>query len=498
MHKRLFFIFALIITGLWVMPVQAAGSSWTAWLYEAEIGRMTKVDSSGTTLQQFQLPNDISGAYSQHAAVSADGLLVAYGATSSSTNQVYIFDLTTNKNIYTFDVPQNASTSFDFSGGPLNFSEGDSTFAFSYANVGIPWTLVVIDIVTFSASSLKQNDPIAAGLGDTGVYFIPVVAYNRSKQITFLMIPLGTDGSPTYPAYTWNRDSNTISPNNAYITPDTDTFTLTNEVISTISDDNFPENRMEMTDFPSNNTLQVFDPALGQRYIVTSLPRIYNPRFIQGGERVVVTRIDGNGEGPQTQTLQVLERSGGLSGIINNTPADYINGLLGTTDGFIFSVASGGADPKSRGTTLYFVQTRQVNGGFNAISTWNSPLGASARLIWVSDSEPVSTGPFTSWGHINPPAVPPTQPAAPANGSGSIAVGMQVRVQTTDNDVLNIRSGPGRSFARLGTIGNGTIVIVLEGPQNADGLIWWRVRTPAAVEGWVVDSADGVQTLVPN
>jgi len=61
-----------------------------------------------------------------------------------------------------------------------------------------------------------------------------------------------------------------------------------------------------------------------------------------------------------------------------------------------------------------------------------------------------------------------------------------------------LRSGPARSFARLGTIGNGTMVTILEGPRNSDGLTWWRIRLPTGGEGWVVDSADGVQTLLPR
>ncbi len=493
--KRLMVILLMIIaTSLFIIPAWAADAAWTAWLYETEIGRMTQADSTGATLRQFQLPNETAGAYSQHVAVSADGLLVSYGVISTSTNNVYIYDLTTNKNVYTFDVPLNAATSFDFSGSPLNFSENDSTFAFSYGGVGIPWTLVVIDIPALSASSLKQSDPIAANLNDTGAAFIPTVAINRNKQISFLMIPYGTDGAPTYKAFTWNRDTNTITPNDAYITPDTATFTQTGEVLSTISDDRFPDSRMPFTEFPSNNTLQVFDPATSQRFIVTDLPRIYDPQFIQAGERIAVTRYDDQETGGQTQTLEVVERSGEVSGMVNGAPLSNINGVLGTQDGLIFSVWGGG-DPKSSGTTLYYVETRQVSTPFSAVSVWNSPLGANARLIWVSDSEPTQAGPFMAWGHVNPPTVPPTQTSG---GNGALVIGGQAEVQTTSGDVLNLRSGPARSFARLGTVGDGTLLTILDGPVNADGLNWWRVRLATGGEGWVVDSADGVQTLVPR
>lgn len=495
MFRRLAMMLLLAVTTcLLVMPARAA-TNWTAWLYEAETGLMTQVDSAGATLKQIQLPNNTAGLYSQHAAVSPSGLLVAYGVTSTTANNVYLHDLTTDRNVFQFDVPQNANTSLDFGISSLNFSQADGTFAFGYSGYDIPWKIVVIDIVAKSATSLKQEDPIAAGLAETGLNFIPTVAYNRNKQISFLMIPYGTDGMPTYKAYTWNRDANTVTPNDAYITPDTATFPLTNEVISTISDDNFPNSRMELTGFPVNNTLQVFDPTVNQRFIVTSMPSIYNPRFVQNGERIMVTHYEDQAGGSQTQSLQVMERSGALSGVVSDAPVTGITGVLGTHDGFIFSATSGDNDPKTRSTTLYTVETRQANGDFSAVSTWNSPVGTNTQLIWVSEAEPASAGPFTPWGHINPATIQPTQPAV---SGGALTVGIQAQVQTTANDVLNLRSGPGTSFQRLGTIGNGTVVTLLEGPINADGLNWWRVRLETGSEGWVVDSADGVNTLVPR
>ncbi len=503
MKRLLVMLLMIIAASLLIIPAQAADATWTAWLYETEIGRMTQVDSTGTTLKQFQLPNDAGGQYSQHVVISADGLLLAYAVATESANSVQIFDITTNKIVYTFDAPANASLSFDFSGGTLNFSENHE-FAFGYGGVGIPWKIIVIDVPTFSVSSLKQEDPAAASLAAMNGYFMPTVAYNRGREIKFMMIPLATDGAPMYPAFTWNRDTNVITPTDDYITPDASTFIATKEVITTLSDSRFPESVMAFTGFPANNTLQVFDPASNQRFVVTALPRIYNPAFIQGGERVVVTRYDDQENGPQTQTLEVLERSGGLSGMVNGAPPTGIIGVLGTQNGFIFAAASGG-DPKAGGTTLYTVETRQASAPYNAVSLWNSPLGAVARLVWISNSEAAATTTLPAWGHVNPPAATPV-PTIVGDGDGSgtpvgdsaYAVGVIAEVQTTDNDVLNLRVGPGTSFQRLGTIPNGTMVTLIEGPQNADGLIWWKVRLPNGTEGWVASQVDGVNTLLPR
>jgi uncharacterized protein YgiM (DUF1202 family) len=111
--------------------------------------------------------------------------------------------------------------------------------------------------------------------------------------------------------------------------------------------------------------------------------------------------------------------------------------------------------------------------------------------------------PFPAWGRVEPPTAVGDGAGVHITtgvsaGDSAYAVGVTALVQTTDNDVLNMRSGPGLNFARLGTIANGTLVTLIEGPQNADGLIWWRVRLPNGTEGWVVAAVDGINTLLPQ
>jgi len=49
---------------------------------------------------------------------------------------------------------------------------------------------------------------------------------------------------------------------------------------------------------------------------------------------------------------------------------------------------------------------------------------------------------------------------------------------------------------------SGTVVTLLEGPRQADGLTWWRVRTQVNGEGWVIESINDngkvIQTLIPS
>ncbi len=65
------------------------------------------------------------------------------------------------------------------------------------------------------------------------------------------------------------------------------------------------------------------------------------------------------------------------------------------------------------------------------------------------------------------------------------------------NDTLSVRNGAGIQNAMLERLMDGTVATLLAGPVEADGYRWWRVRTPLGTEGWVVEQADEVQTLVP-
>jgi uncharacterized protein YgiM (DUF1202 family) len=77
-----------------------------------------------------------------------------------------------------------------------------------------------------------------------------------------------------------------------------------------------------------------------------------------------------------------------------------------------------------------------------------------------------------------------------------MVVGAHMRVQTAKGEFLNLREGAGKQFAVITMLKDGAHVTLLEGPTTADGYRWWRVRTSARREGWVVEVIDGLQTLV--
>ncbi len=82
---------------------------------------------------------------------------------------------------------------------------------------------------------------------------------------------------------------------------------------------------------------------------------------------------------------------------------------------------------------------------------------------------------------------------SPASG---LQVGGQARVQVQDEG-LKLRAGPGTNFRIIENLPSGTTVTILDGPQAAAGYVWWKIRASDGNEGWSVEGADGITTLVP-
>ena len=64
-------------------------------------------------------------------------------------------------------------------------------------------------------------------------------------------------------------------------------------------------------------------------------------------------------------------------------------------------------------------------------------------------------------------------------------VGGHAQVAGTQSDGLRLRSDPGLQTTTLLTIQDGTVLSILDGPREADGIRWWRLRSVAdGAEGW--------------
>jgi hypothetical protein len=81
------------------------------------------------------------------------------------------------------------------------------------------------------------------------------------------------------------------------------------------------------------------------------------------------------------------------------------------------------------------------------------------------------------------PVVVPTETDVPLpTTSPDIAIGRYVRVTGTGDVGLSLRAGPGGNYDRVDIASEGEIFIVVDGPRQAGGYDWWKVRDPDNVE----------------
>lgn len=516
--------FWVILFGLllWVaLPVHAQNGSWTALLYDPANGGITAVSADGQVMDTFTLPlPQGTDSYPSHAATGHGGDPFAYVAYNSQTYQGVLVVTHRDQIAAQFPLPLTVADSFQFVADESAFSEDNRDVALGYALDGGGWGLIVLDTLTGQVvNSIRSTDPLVGVLGLPESFGLtPTVRRFANRTITFNLIPSGTEGAATYEGYDWSLDTNTLTNNQVYASLDSDTFPLTGEVVMTLTDGRLENQSANFTFFQANS-LQVYDPTSGARFPFYNVPdaTLSSPHFIQNGELVLVDSSDVN----QNYAWRVLGRDGSLIGTLPT--AATVNEVRGVADGFIYTTS----DFAPGSTTLVYVNTRD---GLDAgIPIWTSAANAFPVIAWAGGDALVSAqAAYPAWMQLAPPVYAPGVEAglAPAPGQpllvspgdvqqggggsgntvapalGVITIGSLATVNTTEGDTLNVRFGPGRTLDVVARVRDGERVTVIDGPRSADGLVWWKIRTAAGIEGWVVESVEDngtrLQTLIPG
>lgn len=86
------------------------------------------------------------------------------------------------------------------------------------------------------------------------------------------------------------------------------------------------------------------------------------------------------------------------------------------------------------------------------------------------------------------PTLAPTLTPAPIV-PGTIGIGTRVEVVGTGNAGLSIRAEAHTNGERLEVANEGELLLIVGGPEEADGYTWWFLRDEAnaAREGWAVE-----------
>ena len=94
-----------------------------------------------------------------------------------------------------------------------------------------------------------------------------------------------------------------------------------------------------------------------------------------------------------------------------------------------------------------------------------------------------------------PTATTTPKPTPTPSVPTEIGVGGYVKVVGAEAEELSYRSGPGLNYARLSIIKDGTILEVLDGPEEANGYTWWRLEDEDGFIGWAAD--DWLEPTLP-
>jgi hypothetical protein len=233
----------------------------------------------------------------------------------------------------------------------------------------------------------------------------------------------------------------------------------------------------------------VYDPAIGARWPIFTRAdwTMYLSRFVLNGRQVAFVAYDGISE-----RTYIMNRDGALAGALPIGVEPY--DLAGVPDGFIYAKQDGGVPG------LYSINLRA--GDADGSRVWSGVPNTFPRIAWVGNVGSADfmfmDPPYAAWPELADPIVDSDAGGSSGGTAATLRIGGTATVRTTEGDTLRVRSGPGTSFIVTRQIDPGTVVTLIDGPTSAGGFTWWNIRMPDGGTGWVVEFADGEQTLIPT
>jgi hypothetical protein len=94
-----------------------------------------------------------------------------------------------------------------------------------------------------------------------------------------------------------------------------------------------------------------------------------------------------------------------------------------------------------------------------------------------------------------PTPVPPT--ATPRPAPVALAKDVLAKVTPPEGLKLKVRESPSSAAKILGELDKDTQVTIVDGPQEANGITWWKVDNGTGLVGWSAEGLGGVKYLVP-
>ena len=503
-----------LLLGISFFPTFAQTPEWEAWMYNSNNGRMVLIGSDNIIYDDLTLPGLQGNDYSWNVMVSPDGRTIVYSLnnTFNGLQTINVYNTNTDSIIATYMIPsqqgQLVYSSVDLNPTTQAFSPDGQTLAIGYT-IEQNWTLVILDLVNQPGSVLAQinsTDPNMSGIQQIALDVPTPVRYD-GLNVDFLIIQAATEGSYTYPQYTYNRSANTVAQNYYLTAPGGDFNDRDGRYVVSMSDFRLPNNNQAYQGFGRQvNALHMWSPNTTETFPIFNAPdhSLSGADFVQNGEKILMFAFDWVAG---TSTWWTIEQANMNPTVITPLADNFPSGMEGVGDGFLISINTNNImasipalqNLPNRTALLYF-NTRAAADGSVIEQKWFGGENQGFKLVWARDNQ-LNTRPLVpQWTPIGDPANASNYNSLTDVGvpivQGVLQIGGQARIFTTEGDRANMRSGPGTNFAVVEQLANDTIVAVLEGPQQAGDFTWWRVQS-AGNTGWVVESADGIRVLQP-
>lgn len=69
-----------------------------------------------------------------------------------------------------------------------------------------------------------------------------------------------------------------------------------------------------------------------------------------------------------------------------------------------------------------------------------------------------------------------------------LTIEFYAEVANTDNVGVTVRGGPSTNNARVTVAPEGAVVLVLDGPEEANDFLWWHIQMEDGTDGWAVSN----------
>ncbi len=496
--------------------------AWTAWLHYGR--HMTLIDSNGDTLREVDLPipqgyTSLDYRSQAHVAVSNNGHLVAYLAEGTQIPKLLVvYDIYQEQIKLTYAISDHIANSSMFLLDGQLFNQQDTAFAFGYSFIrdnSYGWRIIVLDLAAGRLIYELSNTPSDNGVvePDHATYWTPMIRAYQGTEIVFTLQESGLEGKSE--SIRWNTLGGDLQSDIIYPHLYTDTLSSTGEVLIPFEDERFPSEVAPPYLYGVYSTAQeVYDPLSRTRF--PFFAAYGYPYFVQNGERVLISAASYiSPSSPNVVVMTLVDRDGQVINKFQVPENMVMSSIDAVSNGFVYTTSLALVDRSYSMAipAVYEVDTRddQLDLGrvvwqisLKEFRDYTEPLQQPFfDIAWVHSDAPV--GPFKPWAQLADPVYAPTPPPSAVTITPTLIptppplfyVGQTVRVQTIDGEILNLRAQATRKSEIVVYIEDDTHLELLEGPVEAEGFSWWRVRLPDGLEGWVVENDGELQTLMP-